>query len=88
MYKVSLYRFDDRKCLIEYKRYDFDNFVSALMFFGQTEERMRMLNSVMTEFKYVLKEKTDECILFDFVETKTKRLIGTVSYSISVDKSN
>lgn len=87
MYKVSLYRFDDRNCLIEYKRYDFDNFVSALMFFEQTEERMRMLNSVMTEFKYVLKEKTDKDILFDFVDNK-RCLIGNLRYSISVDKSN
>ena len=87
MYKVTLYRFDDRGCLIEYKRYDFENFVSALMFFEQTEERMRMVNSVTTEFKYVLKERTDKDIVFDFVD-KEGYLIGSVRYSISVDKSN
>jgi len=87
MYKVTLYRFDDKGCLIEYKRYDFEHFVSALLFFDQTEERMRMLNSVMTEFKYVLKEKTDKDILFDFVDNK-RCLIGILRYSISVDKSN
>jgi hypothetical protein len=87
MYKVSLYRFDDRNCLIEYKRYDFEHFVSALLFFDQTEARMRMVNSVTTEFKYVLKEKKEKDILFDFVD-KTGHLIGSVSYSISIDRSN
>lgn len=86
MYKVTLYRFDDKNCLIEYKRYDFEHFVSALLFFEQTEERMRMVNSVTTEFKYVLKEKTDKDIVFDFVEAE--HLIGSVRYSISVDRSN
>lgn len=87
MYKVTLYRFDDRECLIEYKRYDFEHFVSALMFFDQTETRMRMVNSVTTEFKYVLKERTEKDIVFCFVD-KAGHLIGSVRYSISVDKSN
>lgn len=87
MYKVTLYRFDDRDCLIEYKRYDFEHFVSALMFFDQTETRMRMVNSVTTEFKYVLKERTEKDIVFDFVG-KAEHLIGSVRYSISVDRSN
>lgn len=87
MYKVTLYRFDNCGCLIEYKRYDFEHFVPALMFFEQTEERMRMVNSVTTEFKYVLKERTDKDIVFDFVD-KEGYLIGSVRYSISVDKSN
>ena len=86
MYKVTLHRFDDRNCLIEYKIYEFKHFVSALLFFEQTEARMRMVNSVTTEFKYVLKEKTDKDIVFDFVEAG--RLIGSVRYSISVDRSN
>ena len=87
MYKVALHRFDDRNCLIEYKRYNFEHFVSALLFFEQTEARMRMVNSVTTEFKYVLKEKTDKDIVFDFVD-KAENFIGSVRYSISVDRSN
>ena len=85
MYKVALHRFDDRNCLIEYKIYEFKHFVSALLFFDQTEERMKAVNS-LTTFKYVLKEKTDKDIVFDFVEAG--HLIGSVRYSISVDRSN
>ena len=87
MYKVALHRFDDRNCLIEYKIYEFKHFVSALLFFEQTEARMRMVNSVTTEFKYVLKEKTDKDIVFYFVD-KAENFIGSVRYSISVDRSN